>query len=190
MSLSEQASPLRARGQGAWRAFYNRYAPMIIGMAKRRGLSDGRAHVVLQETMTAVFRKYCDAQQFDDGSEEFRKWLMGIVRNKIADRRKSVARAPLELTIDLPRTDDLSEDEERTWRVYVLGEGLDQLATEPGFEPTTLQAFHLYAVQDMEAREVAKLLGMTRNAVFVAKCKVIRRLREIVAERREREGER
>ncbi|MFH0980705.1 MAG: protein kinase [Planctomycetota bacterium] len=44
----------------------------------------------------------------------------------------------------------------------------------------TYQAFDLYARKDRPAREVAKLLGLSRNAVYIAKTRILARLREKV----------
>lgn len=55
---------------------------------------------------------------------------------------------------------------------------LDDIRRE--FDPATFQAFDLYARKDMPAREVARLLGLSRNAVYIAKTRVLARLREIL----------
>jgi RNA polymerase sigma-70 factor (ECF subfamily) len=46
------------------------------------------------------------------------------------------------------------------------------------FEPKTWQAFWRLAVENQPARDIAADLGMTADAVYQAKARVLRRLRE------------
>ena len=49
---------------------------------------------------------------------------------------------------------------------------------EADFEPTTRQAYWQFVVCERPAAEVAAELGITVNAVYLAKVRVLRRLRE------------
>jgi RNA polymerase sigma-70 factor (ECF subfamily) len=49
---------------------------------------------------------------------------------------------------------------------------------EPEFKPATWQAFSRLALDEAEPEKVAAELGLTVNAVFIAKSRVMRRLRE------------
>jgi RNA polymerase sigma-70 factor (ECF subfamily) len=49
---------------------------------------------------------------------------------------------------------------------------------EPEFEPTAWQVFRRVAIEGAEPAEVAAELGKTRNAVLIAKCRVLRRLKQ------------
>ncbi len=53
---------------------------------------------------------------------------------------------------------------------------------EPHFQENTLLAFRKTALQEMAAADVATELGMTRNAVIVARCVVLGKLRELAGE--------
>lgn len=64
------------------------------------------------------------------------------------------------------------------WRKAAMEEAMDAVRRE--FEPSTFQAFDLCARKDMPPREVASLLGISRNAVYLAKRRVLARLQEIV----------
>ena len=47
-------------------------------------------------------------------------------------------------------------------------------------EPKTFRAFELFARQGKPARDVANELGISENAVFGAKRRVLRRVRELL----------
>ena len=47
--------------------------------------------------------------------------------------------------------------------------------------PETYQAFELTTLDDLSGREVARLTGLTRNAVYLARKRVMQRLRELGA---------
>jgi len=65
---------------------------------------------------------------------------------------------------------------ERQWRQVTFDEALDEVRLE--VDPATFQAFDLYARKSRPAGEVARLLGLSRNAVYQAKTRVLARVRE------------
>lgn len=65
--------------------------------------------------------------------------------------------------------------EEREYRLYVLGRALHMMSTD--FEPSTWKACWETVVHDRPAAEVAAELGITVNAVYLAKSRVLGRLR-------------
>jgi RNA polymerase sigma-70 factor (ECF subfamily) len=56
----------------------------------------------------------------------------------------------------------------------------------PAVEPATWQAFWGMAVEGRPAKEVAAALGLSVATVYMAKCRVLARLKEVI---REAEGE-
>ncbi len=61
-------------------------------------------------------------------------------------------------------------------RGYVAGRLLKLI--EPEFEPSTWQAFRRVVLDGLKAAEAAAELGISVNAVFIAKSRVMRRLRQ------------
>ncbi len=54
-------------------------------------------------------------------------------------------------------------------------------AVEGDFDPKTWRAFRLFALEDRKAAEAAAELGISENAVLLAKSRVLKRLREEAA---------
>jgi RNA polymerase sigma-70 factor, ECF subfamily len=50
------------------------------------------------------------------------------------------------------------------------------------FDEKTFAAFEMYALQDIDPTEAAKRLGLSRNAVYIAKSRILSRLRELIEE--------
>lgn len=72
------------------------------------------------------------------------------------------------------------------WQKVAMEEAMDVVRRE--FEPSTFQAFDLCWHKNMPPREVAKLLGISRNAVYLAKGHVLARLKELLDEGEAVEG--
>src|SRR5256885_722848 len=66
---------------------------------------------------------------------------------------------------------------------YVVRQTMTQLdKLENEFEPLTLQLFRQVVINERPIKEVAAEHNRTANAVYIAKLKVIRRLRQELAE--------
>jgi RNA polymerase sigma-70 factor (ECF subfamily) len=144
---------------------------------------------LLQEVFQAVaahlgrFRK-------DRTGDTFRGWLRTITRNKIADvyRRRSGPQAlggtsAYQQISRVPApSGSLSEDGpgEAAAERELIQRALSLIREE--FEERTWQAFWRTTVEEQPAAEAAVALGMSAGAVRVAKCRVLRRLREEMGE--------
>ena len=81
----------------------------------------------------------------------------------------------------LPAADGPETDEfDRELRRALFHKASEQVRGE--VRPQMWQAFWDVAVSDTSVAETASKLGMTAGAVRVAKCRMISRLREVVAE--------
>jgi RNA polymerase sigma-70 factor (ECF subfamily) len=173
----------------AWDEFFDRYWRVLFGAARRRGCSEHTAEEIVQDVMLAVFQ--CrDVFHYDTERGRFRDWLAALVRNKVAEHRRSPAQrvravggdeAPVETESDETLPDEIWEAAFEEALLVVL---LDMVRRE--FNPRTFQAFELSAIQGMSGSEVARLTGQTRNAVYLARRKVTQRLEQLGASYRER----
>lgn len=65
---------------------------------------------------------------------------------------------------------------ETEWQKIAMEEALDEIRHE--VDPLTFQAFDLCARKGQSPGAVANLLGLSRNAVYIAKTRILARLRE------------
>jgi RNA polymerase sigma-70 factor (ECF subfamily) len=173
----------KAHDDQAWRRLVDLYGPVIYRWCRRSGLAAADAQDVAQEVFSAVFVSLADFRHTRPG-DSFRGWLWTIARSKIDDhfrRRRGRAQARggttahqhLEQLPALPQTPPgpLSEtDELLSRRVYDL--------VRPQFEPLTWQAFWRLTVDQQTGPDVAAELGLSVQAVYQAKSRVLRRIRE------------
>jgi RNA polymerase sigma-70 factor (ECF subfamily) len=131
----------------------------------------------VQEVFTVLVQRL---PEFDyDRHQSFRKWLHTVTLNKWRDlcRRRSVracepGEAGLNGVVDPATLEGLDEAE---YRRHLVSRALEVMQAD--FEPVTWKACWAFVVEDRSAAEVARDLGLTINAVYLAKRRVLRRLR-------------
>lgn len=200
-----------ANDESANAEFVRRYTPLVRALARSSGLTTADAEDVSQEVMLAAVQAL-RKDRYDRKQARFKAWLKGVVFHKIqharaararrhghspADRRgqarngrirRSIIHAPpnlpsgpKEIPDPSPTPDQQFEaDFEAKWQQVAYEEALDQVRLE--VEPVTYQAFDLYVRKDLPPAEVAKLLGLSRNAVYIAKSRVQERVASKIAE--------
>jgi RNA polymerase sigma-70 factor (ECF subfamily) len=158
----------------AWKEFVSLYTPLFFYWARRLGLQEHDAADLVQDVLLVLVRKLPDFRC--DPGKSFRGWMRTVLLNKWRDRRAALKPGPLkgEAEPSVPAADAVLE--EREYRLYVLGRALRLMQGE--FEPTTWQACWDTVVCDRPAAEVAKGLGLSVNAVYVARSRVLARLRD------------
>lgn len=169
-----------------WRQFVERYQPMIIRSARRFGLGAEDAQDAAQHTLLAFFTAYRDGK-YDREKGRLRHWLFGIARHWILNVFEKQCRKEVGISAQTDQTgffaripDDnrLEEIWEHEWREATLQQCLAQVRQE--FDAKTFRAFELFAHDGLPARQVAEQLGMTSNAVFIAKHRILKRIRELL----------
>jgi RNA polymerase sigma-70 factor (ECF subfamily) len=175
-----------ARDSSAWAEFVEIYAPLIFGWARRRGLQDADAADLTQDVLRSVSTA-ASRLVYDPARGSFRGWLFTIVRNKLRDQRSAVARdatvggdnmqAMLEAH---PAPADLEALWDREHQERLFNWAAEQVRGE--FSEATWQAFWRTAVDNEEPSTVARNLGLSVGAVYIAKSRVLARLRDRVRE--------
>lgn len=175
---------LRDFDDQAWRRFHSLYSPLIQQWLVRRGVQPADADDLLQEVMQIALRELPDfAHNGRPGA--FRRWLRGTVSNRLrgfwrknkrqaaagGDQYADMAEQLSDPSSELSRAWD--EEYERVVRDRLLG------AVEDEFEPRTLDAFRLVALEGKKPSEIADDVGLSENAVRIAKSRVLKRLREL-----------
>lgn len=175
----------------AWQAFFNRYWRAVYVFARRLGCSAQTADDVVQDVMLTVFEKR-DVFRYDPSRGRFRNWLHAVARQRIVSRhrkrkREKHGRRGID---DVDLTDEDARGPDAAWQEAfeqsLLAALCDVVRRE--VEPATWQAFELTALHDTPAAEAADLTGLSRNAVYLARKRVLARLRQHGAAYRD-EGE-
>ncbi len=172
-----------ARDAESWQTFVDLYAPLIYGYCRRRGLQEADAADVSQEVLLQVARSI-RGFEYQPERGRFRDWLGAVTRGKVVRWRERQGRAVNGAggTGDDPLAAVAAPDADPEWAAafngHVLRAALER--TRPHFEPATWRAFELEWLGDRPAAEVARTLGVAVTAVYVAKSRVLKRLREEV----------
>jgi RNA polymerase sigma-70 factor, ECF subfamily len=169
-----------------WNRLQGIYLPLIERWLGRvPGLGSESADLA-QEVMVVVFREVPRFDRKREGS--FRAWLRQVTVNKIRnDRRKRRRRPAVKLEPSdgfLERLSDPNDELAREWDrdhdKHVVQKIL--AVVQPDFSPTTWNAFQKFGVDGVPAGQVAADLGISENAVILAKARVLKRLREEAGE--------
>lgn len=173
-----------ARDSRAWAQFVELYAPLVYGFARKHGLQDADAADLTQEVLRAVAAAV-GRLDYDPQRGSFRGWLFTVVRNKLRNFLANRGRQPL-ASGDTAVQNRLKEepapedDAEELWDLEYQRRLLAWAAAQVRgtIQDSTWQAFWLTAVEGKSGKEVAGRLGMTVAAVYLAKSRVMARLKE------------
>lgn len=184
--ISHTSTSLLARAkaydQTAWQRLVRLYSPLVYHWSRSKGLQAADALDIGQEVFASVARKLVHFRH-DRPDDTFRGWLNRITQNKILDHRRRLVHRPLGtgacngshrngVSSAVSPDDDSSDCDERAW---ICRRAVTFLREE--FEERTWRAFWQTAVSQRRAKEVAAELGMTTNAVYLARHRVLERLR-------------
>jgi RNA polymerase sigma-70 factor (ECF subfamily) len=170
----------------AWDEFFQLYWPVVYGFARRRGCSERTAEDVIQDVMLKVFERR-DVFRYDPTRGRFRDWLGTIVRHQVAEyRRRPSERARVGGQDDVGRTEvttDESEPDEAWDAAFeraVLLALLDLVRRET--EPRDFLAFELTTISEIAPAQVAAATGLSRNAVYKARRRILKRLADLAGD--------
>ena len=166
--------------RSAWETFIEIYGPLVYGYARRRGLQDADAAEVTQEVLTQVSQSI-GSFDYQPQRGSFRGWLGSIARSKVCQlhrRRKNAIQPAVDDALD----EAISADSDTLWdeqcRQHLLHLAMRRI--RPHFEDATWRAFELAWLQDEPAEAVARELSSDVRFVYVAKSRVLKKLREEV----------
>jgi RNA polymerase sigma-70 factor, ECF subfamily len=168
----------------AWAEFLQIYHPLLLRLASRWGLQEADAQEVVQETLLGVSKSI--GQFTADQPGAFRRWLSTITRNKLADHLTQRARqAQGSGDTDVHRWLNQQADENSAVSVWDWQQKQQIFAwaankVRQQVNETTWQAFHRTRIQGNSVQQVASELGMREGMVYVARSRVMTRLRQAV----------
>jgi RNA polymerase sigma-70 factor (ECF subfamily) len=170
----------------AWQRLVDVYTPLIRGWLRKNSVQDTNADDLVQEVLAVVIRRF-PSFQHNKRTGAFRAWLRAISINCARDFWKANRIRPHVTGSDFGSYLDqladpdnpLSQAWDREHDLHVARKLMEMI--EPQFAETTWKAFRRVALDGIAADDVAKELGITVNAVFIAKSRVLGRLREEAA---------
>jgi RNA polymerase sigma factor (sigma-70 family) len=167
----------------AWELFVRLYAPLIYGLARRRGLQDADAADLTQEVLRTVANALPDFE-YDPARGRFQNWLYAVVRTRLSNflqarrARPDQGRGDTIALEEIERADPAEVWWEQEYQRQVFARAVERV--RPAVEPHTWEAFQRTALADLPARQVAGDLGMSVAAVYMARSRVLARLRDAV----------
>lgn len=171
-----------AGDERAWSEFMAMYAPLIAKFARRGGLQEADAADLAQDVFGAV-AKAIRRWDPDRRRGSFRGWLFRVARNALinaAARRRRQAPGTGDSEVGLlieahpsPPVDEGSPELDDERRLF--SRVIDRIKGD--FKPATWEAFWRTSVDGEKPKDVADGLGLSVGAVYVAKNRVMARIR-------------
>ncbi len=181
-SLLERA---RLRDHAAWERLVGLYTPLVYRWCRNWGLQSQDAENVGQEVFLAVARKLQDFRR-DRPHDTFRGWLWRIARNRFLDHVRATgpdrigvggsdARARIE-QLELETECDAGESELAEEHAILCQRAVQLIHGE--FSEQDWNAFNETAINDRRPADVAADQNRSVNAIYLARSRILRRLRE------------
>jgi RNA polymerase sigma-70 factor (ECF subfamily) len=176
-----------AADEAAWGQFTELYEPVIYRLARARGLQDADAREVVQEVLMAVAKAAERLPPHVHGEAGgFRRWLAITTRNRVIDRfrrrevRGTGRSTQVQRLAELPAAAEPGTELQQELRKQLFSQAADHVKQQVA--SSTWQAFWLTAVENQPVARVAQQLDISVGNVYVARCRVLDRIRNWVQE--------
>ena len=175
----------------AWSEFVAIYEPLVYRLARKKGFQHADALELTQEVLLAV-SKSISRWDADPARGSFRGWLLRVTRNLMVNLFVNERRHPRGVgSTDFQRllaeqanpACEESAEFDLEYRRRLFRWASERVRGE--FRPATWQAFWRTSVEGQAVKLVAHELELSVGAVYVARSRVMARLRECVEEMRE-----
>ncbi len=169
--------------EDAWRRLVDVYTPLVRGWLGRYALAGPDADDLVQEVLAVVVRRLPEFRHAERPGS-FRRWLRTITVNCLRDfwrarRLRPKATGDSAFLDVLNQLEDPDSAPSRLWDQehdrHVTHRLLEMIRGD--FEPNTWTAFQRVTLDGAAPDAVAAELGLSVNAVFIAKSRVLARLR-------------
>ena len=170
--------------EDAWGKLHRIYGPLVHKWLTKYDVQLSDADDLTQEVLLAVSR---DISVFEHNGRPgaFRSWLKGILLNRLRNfwrsrDRRPQASAGSDVDRRLDKLEDPASQITLIWNKEHDNHVLRSLLSivEPHFEAKTCAAFRMMTLEGKKPNVVAEQLGVSLNAVFIAKSRVLSRLRQ------------
>lgn len=160
-----------------WNGFARLYVPLFFEFCRRLGVPESERADVVQDMLIRVLKGISSFQRNETGS--FRAWLFRLLKNAWIDRLRhnpNTARILEDPCLSSASTDPLEIIAEEEYRQYVIRRVHAKVLAE--FSPANQLVFQRLVVEDQPATKVASDLGLSVNAVYLIRSRMLRRIRE------------
>jgi RNA polymerase sigma-70 factor (ECF subfamily) len=166
----------------AWERLVALYAGLVFHWCGRWGLRGGDAENVVQEVLAAVA---AGLPRFDPSRGSFRAWLHATARHECVDYlRRSAGEAAgvggsdaLRRQLQIPDASAGADEAVLAEERRVLYRRALQII-QGGFSQTDWEAFRRVVCDEQRPADVARELGVSVNKVYLAKSRILRKLRQ------------
>jgi RNA polymerase sigma-70 factor (ECF subfamily) len=168
----------------SWKRLVDLYTPLLQGWLRRHLVPADDVDDLVQEVLEVLVREL-PKFHYDRQRGSFRGWLRTITVNRLrmfwrSRRTRPLATGDSDLARKLDELEDphsaLSQLWDRQHDRHVARRLLELIEGE--FEPASWRAFQRLALEGAKPLAVAAELDMSVNAVYLAKYRVLRRLRQ------------
>lgn len=170
----------------SWLEFTGIYQPVVYRLARRRGMQDADAQDVSQQVFASISRSLAGWNAAKD-QPPFRAWLSTIVRNAVTTaltRRRpdqGTGSSSVADALDkLPNAEQTVTELITEARREIVRWAADQI--RPEFTELTWDIFWKTAMQELSVADVSKITGRSIGAIYVARHRVLARLKEKISE--------
>lgn len=182
-SLSLLARVRRSPQDSAWRELCELYEPLLRRWLLRYDLQGEEMDDLVQDVLV-VLTQELDGFEHNTRTGAFRNWLRTILVHRLKAYWRKRNRQPVtvggsQFAERIRELEDagsgLSQQWDREHDRHVVHRLLSRI--EPRFDVTTFEAFRRVVLKQGAPQKVAADLGLTLNAVYIAKSRVLRELR-------------
>ncbi len=168
----------------AWQRLVALYTPLLGDWLSRYGVQSADADDLVGEVLAAVVREM-PGFRYDAAKGAFRGWLRTILVHRLRDFWRSRDHQPRAAGGEfydhlLDKLEDQRSEISQVWDrehdEHIVCRLLEMV--RPEFESTTWEAFRLVMLEGREPARVAGELNLSRNSVYLAKSRVLQRLRQ------------
>ncbi len=165
----------------AWFQFCEIYEPLILRIARSKGLQNADANDLAQDVFVRI-AKSVERWVPDPDKGSFKAWISTIARNLTIDFLRRKDRQPVS-AIDpvlqsVPERSAESDFYDAEYEKQLFAWAAKKIG--PSLKPKTWEAFWLTAVEQRPITEVAESLQLTIGAIYMARSRVIAKLRKTI----------
>lgn len=170
---------VRLNDPAGWERLARVYTPVVYGWVRSSGVSEADAPDLIQDVFLEIARSIHRFRR-DRPGDTFTGWVRTIAHRRVIDHRRrqgtsaaggNLARHVLE---SFPEPECSSESNDSASEV--VRRGLELIRSE--FEARTWQAFEAVVLDGIAPQDAAAALGMSVGAVYIAKSRIAKRLRQ------------